>query len=216
MAKASVPPVMAWCPPATRVPSVRQVTAASVVAAGVADGPPWGVLATMDQAVPFQTSARVAAVAPVPVVPTALHVVMLKQSTPVSACATDAEVLGTPDAPVHCVPFQVSIRLVVGVVALTPTAWHHEAPTQETDERRLPVLRPGVTPVSARDQAEPFHCSAKGTPVAAVVASVVPTATQAVGLEHDMPFAWPSEPAVTPVGVAAVVSDSAVPFHCTP
>ena len=153
----------------------------------------------MDQAVPFQTSARVARVAPAPLKPTALHVVLLKQSTPVSACATDAEMLGTPDVLVHCVPFQVSIRLVVGVPAATPTAWHHVAPTQETDDRRLPVARPVLTPVSASDQAEPFHCSAKGVPVAAVVASVVPTATQAVGLEQDMPFASTSAPAATPL-----------------
>ncbi len=46
-------------------------------------------------------------------------------------------------------------------------------------------------------------------------ASVVPTATQAVGLEQDMPFSSTSALAAA-VGVAAVVSDSAVPFHCTP
>ena len=70
-----------------------------------------GVFGTIDQAVPFHVRARVAGEGPEAAAawPTALHVVALKQDTPVSSWLNVAEVSGL-GVTAHDVPFQVSIR----------------------------------------------------------------------------------------------------------
>jgi hypothetical protein len=95
-------------PTATQDQSVTQDSAARVVCTV-----PWfGVFDTIDHAVPFQVSARLAGDGPEVAAadPTAVHVVALKQSTPVSVLFAMADVSGTVAVIAHCVPFQLSIR----------------------------------------------------------------------------------------------------------
>src|SRR5277367_3452067 len=96
----------------------------------------------MDHVVPFHVSARLAGDGPVVAAaePTALHVVALKQSTPVRLLFAVAEASGTLAAIAHCVPFHVSIRFCErGPVRLVcPTAWQKETPAHDTELSWLP------------------------------------------------------------------------------
>ncbi len=79
---------------------------------------PWfGVLGTIDHVVPLQVSARLAGEGPVVAAddPTALHVVALKQSTPLRPWLSVVDVSGTLAVIAHCVPFQLSMRFWRGV-----------------------------------------------------------------------------------------------------
>src|ERR1700722_14864029 len=144
-----------------------------VVCVGVV--PSLGVFGTIDHAVPFQERANVAGEGAEAALawPTALHVVALKQETPVSPWLNVVEVFGLVVI-VHAVPFQVSIRFWSrGPAALLcPTASQKPVPAHETARRRLPVpvVAGGVV---TSVQAVPFHISLKGTAVGVV--SVAPT-----------------------------------------
>ena len=104
---------------------------------GVCTVPWFGVFGTIDHEVPFHVSARLAGEGPevAAAEPTALHVVALKQSTPVSLLLDVAEVSGTVAVIAHCVPFQLSIRFWErGPVRLTwPTAWQKDTPAHDTE-----------------------------------------------------------------------------------
>jgi hypothetical protein len=80
-----------------------------------------GVLGTTDHAAPFHDSARVAGEGPEAALawPTALHVVVLKQDTPVSPWLKVGEVSGL-GVTAHDVPLQVSIRFWVSGPANVP------------------------------------------------------------------------------------------------
>jgi hypothetical protein len=111
MAKAvKLPTVGLSLPTATQDQSVTQDTAATLVCTT-----PFGVLGTIDQAVPFHDSAKLAGEGfdAASAKPTALHVVALKQSTPVRAWLSVPEVSGTEAVIAHCVPFQLSTRFWV-------------------------------------------------------------------------------------------------------
>ncbi len=83
--------------------------------------PSLGVLGTIDHAVPFHDSARVAGEGPEAALawPTALHVVALKQDTPVNSWLKVGEVSGL-GVTAHDVPLQVSIRFWVRGPANVP------------------------------------------------------------------------------------------------
>src|SRR5271157_4593105 len=120
MAKESGDTGLADWPTATHSQSLRQVSPAGFVD----PVPGLGVLGTIDHEVPFQLSAREAGEGALEASahPTALHEVALKQSTPVRAWASVADVWGVPGWTNHCCPFQSSIRLCVGLLPTRPTA----------------------------------------------------------------------------------------------
>ena len=154
---------------------------------------PWfGVFGTIDHEVPFQVSARLAGEGPevAAAEPTALHVVALKQSTPVSLLFDVAEVSGTVAVIAHCVPFQLSIRFWErGPVRLTwPTAWQKDTPAHDTELNVLP--RPAVGwGVVWSVHAVPFHSSLKDDPGADGVVSPFPTAMHQLAVTQSMPVA---------------------------
>ncbi len=81
---------------------------------------PWlGVPGTIDHALPFHVSAKVAGEGPdeAAAEPTALHAVALKQSTPLSPWSSvERGVPSGRSAPsAHCEPFHASIRFCVWV-----------------------------------------------------------------------------------------------------
>src|SRR5271168_2444782 len=111
MAKAvKLPTVGLSLPTATQDQSVTQDRAARLVCTT-----PFGVLGTMDQVVPFHERAKLAGEGfeAASAKPTALHVVALKQSTPVRAWLSVPDVSGTEAVIAHCVPFQLSIMFWV-------------------------------------------------------------------------------------------------------
>jgi hypothetical protein len=216
MAKAVNDPVVPELPTATQVAFVTQDTPFTFVWTV-----PWfGVLDTMDHAVPFQVTARLAGVGPevAAAEPTALHVVALKQSTPFRTLLAVAEVSGTDEVSAHCVPFQFSIRFCVRVgpvLTLTwPTAWQKETPAHDTALSWLPIPVEGCVIVWSV-QAVPFHSSPKDVPVGCWV-SLTPTAMHQLAVTQSMPDALGTGVVSVEVGVAAVVAVRVVPFHWFP
>ncbi len=144
--------------------------------------------------------------------PTALHVVVPKQSTPdrLSASVGDSLGLGTS---VHVVPFHVSASVRPGFTPSlnVPTAWQNELPTQETPERvLLAPLASDPSGLETIDHAVPFHCS---TSVEVELApSLSPTATQSAGSLQETPRSSLSVDAAG-AGVSTIVHDE--PFHCS-
>jgi hypothetical protein len=94
----------------------------------------------MDQALPFQCSARVSSEDPMPLsaIPTAQQSELLAQATPIRSLACEGLVLGvvTTDQPL---PFQCWARLwtVPPLKKLPPTAQQSEAVTQVTPDKGL-------------------------------------------------------------------------------
>ena len=107
MAKGTLLPLISAHPAAMQAQSVMQDT--PVVC--VCTVPSLGVFGAIDHAVPFHESARVAGESPeaASAWPTALHVVALKQDTPVSSWLNEVEVSGL-GVMAQEVPLQVSIR----------------------------------------------------------------------------------------------------------
>jgi hypothetical protein len=130
--------------------------------------PSLGVLGTIDHAAPFQDSASVAGDGPEAAAawPTALHVVALKQDTPLSSWLNEGEVSGL-GVTAHDVPLQVSMRFWFRGPANVPwpTAEQKLTPAHETLRRRLPVAVLGAG-VVASVQLVPFHTSLKADAVA--------------------------------------------------
>jgi hypothetical protein len=176
-----------------------------------------GVLGTIDQVLPFQVRANEAGEGPDAAVaePTALQVVWLKQSMPVSPWLNEVDVSGLAVV-VHADPFHVSIRFWLAAPLTWPAAAQNEAPAQETEVKKLPVTPPPLgTATLTRDHDDPFHTSLKGVAVA-LPESVVPTAMHEVVVRQSMPVASTSGGLPVAVGVAAGTSDHAVPFHWLP
>ena len=146
-------------------------------------------------------------------IPTALQVVVLKQSTPFSPWFAVAAVSGTLAVIVHCAPFQLSIRFWErGPVRLTwPTAWQKETPAHDTELSRLPTAAVGWGVVWST-HAEPFHNSLKDEPVV-FWTSVSPTARHQLALTQSMPVALGTGVPEVTGGVAAVLAARVVPFH---
>src|SRR3984957_11783112 len=201
-------------PTATQAQSVTHDSPARVV-----DSAPWlGGAGTMDPELPFHASAKGPGEGPDAAVaePTALQVVWLKQSTAFNPWLRVGEVSGTFGAIVHCEPFHVSIRFRLGAPLTWPAAAQNEAPAQETDARKLPVTPlPLGTTTLTRDHDDPFHSSLKGV-VVGLPKSVVPTAMPEVVVTQAMPVASMGGGLPVAGGVAAGVSDHAVPFHWLP
>ena len=180
--------------------------------------PSLGVFGAIDQAVPFQDSASVAGDGPEEAAawPTALQVVALKQDTPDSPWLNEAEVSGL-GVMAHEVPLQVSIRFWFRGPANVPcpTAVQKLTPAQETLRSMLPVAVLGAG-VVARVQFVPFQTSLKGDAVGRPCTSFTPTARHQVALTQLIPSASGMGVVAEEGGVAAAVSDKALPFHWLP
>ncbi len=136
-------PAVPYLPTAMQAQSDTHVSAVSWV-----DIVPWlGGCDTADQMTPFHSRAEGTGVGPAVAAwePTALHEVALKQSIPESDSAPLVS-CGMPGSIVHCVPFQLSIRLWFGLPAIRPTAWHQVFPTHDTLVRLLPAASPVPMP----------------------------------------------------------------------
>jgi hypothetical protein len=179
---------------------------------------PWfGVFGTMDHVVPFQVSARLAGVGPVVAAaePTALHVVALKQLTPVRPLFAVVEVSGTLVAITHWVPFHDSIRFWESGPArlVCPTAWQKVTPAHDTELNWLPTALVGCG-VARSVHAVPFQSSLKDV-AAAFCVPPYPTAMHQLAVTQSIPDAL-SLGVVEVVGVDAVVDARVVPFHWLP
>ena len=181
---------------------------------------PWfGVFGTIDHVVPFQVSARLAGDGPVVAAaePTALHVVALKQSTPVRPWFAVADVSGTLAVIAHCVPFQLSIRFWERGPArlVCPTAWQKETPAHDTELNWLPTPVVGCGVVRST-HAVPFHNSLKDDRGRGLACRRSRRRGTSWRVTQSMPDALGTGVLVVAAGVAAVVAVRVVPFHWFP
>jgi hypothetical protein len=143
---------------------------------------------TIDQAIPFQLSARVKGWPDGVLVydPTAMQEVETLHATPtrVLLLVPAGSGVGWTD---QVVPFHRSSSVLLTLAALkeSPTAVQAVALVHATAAREL-ITEPSGLGVERIDQALPFHCSARVVTAFEVLIEY-PTATQAVGAVHDTP-----------------------------
>jgi hypothetical protein len=144
-------------------------------------------VASKDQALPLNTSARVNSV-PVPsrYAPTAVQALVEVQETLFntlpSAPGGPGEALIDHDLPLS---FSTKVVTLFELSSEPPTAMHLVAEVHDTPERLLAVAPDGLGVVSI-DQEAPFHTSARLT-WTPVLSRYVPTAAQAVAEVQDTP-----------------------------
>lgn len=154
-------------------------------------GPAFG-LETIDHLVPFHVSTRVLAYDDELQSPTAVHAAVDEHETPDSEDGyenTFGDDTIDQDAPFHN-SVKVCVLLPFTLPAL-PTAMQALEPEHETPENEE-VATPGGFTLGSRDQELPFQNSAKVLvgvmPFCVGPVARAPTATHAVGPEHEMPL----------------------------
>lgn len=164
----------------------------------------------MDQALPFQCSARVSGrlFGPVSAKPTAQQSEALRQASPDKALVCEGLVLGVATID-QALPFHCKARVCSGrPLRLRPTAQQSEKLMQVTPWRSL--LGELVLGVVTMDQALPFQCSARVW-VATEPMLEIPTAQQSEVLTQ----ATPSRRLVCELVLGVVTMDQALPFQCS-
>lgn len=165
---------------------------------------------TMDQALPFQCSARVSGrlFRPEPAKPTAQQSEALRQASPDKALVCDGLVLGVATID-HTLPFHCKAKVCSGrPLLLRPTAQQSEELMQATPWRSL--VGELVLGVVTMDHVLPFQCSARVW-VATEPMLEIPTAQQSEVLTQ----ATPSRRLVGELVLGVVTMDQALPFQCS-
>ena len=161
-------------------------------------------VAARDHAVPFQCSARVCWVPPIPPSPTAQQSEALTQETfPISFCWVGL-VSGVATTS-HAVPFQCSASVCP---PSCPTVQQFELLTHSTPPRMLTELGFGV---GTMDHVDPFQCSASVWSVV-FVPFPNPVAQQSTLLTQSTPL---NAFNVDALGSGVGTMDHALPFQCS-